>query len=373
MLYSPPAVPEKWQSAYEAHIQSVERKVAVIAAWLLLATIMVYQFSHEIRQGQSSSLLAIEFAFRLPLILLTLITLSSHFLGKPRWSARLRLRLLALSLMAMILALLLLRLETGTTGLNYASNGLVISFFGVTMLSVRGLRELPLVFLLPMAVFIGLAAALGIRAAELGVLLFDPLVMAIIGMTVMISLRHILTSEFLARQQLREMASTDPLTGLLTRRAIRPLIEHELQRAKRAGAPFSLVLGDLDLFKRVNDTWGHEAGDRVLKETARRLGAGLRHQDALCRWGGEELLVLLPDTSVEGAREVAEKLRQTMTLPIDAHGQSIDQTISLGVAGFQADDTVDTLVSRADQALYAAKRNGRNRVEMAIPEAVTLK
>ena len=129
MLYSPPAVPEKWQPAFEAHIQAVEGKVALIAAWLLLVTIMVYQFSHELDQGHSSGLLATEFAFRLPLILLALLTLSSHYLGKPRWSARLLLRLLALALMAMILALLLLGLKTGTAGLNHASNGLVISFF----------------------------------------------------------------------------------------------------------------------------------------------------------------------------------------------------------------------------------------------------
>lgn len=365
MLYSLPAVPEKWQSAYDAHIQSVERNVAVIAAWLLLITILVYQFSHEFRHGQGSGLLAVEFALRLPLILVTLITLCSHYLGKPRWSARLLLRLLALSLMAMILALLLLRLKTGSAGLNHASNGLVISFFGATILSVRGLRELPLVFLLPMAVFAGLAAALAIPAAELVALFFDPLVMMVIGIIVMIALRHILTGEFLARQQLAEMASTDPLTGLLTRRAMRPLIEHELQRGRRTGAPFSLVLGDLDRFKRVNDTWGHEAGDLVLKETARRLGAGLRHQDALCRWGGEELLILLPDTPIEGAREVAEKLRQVMTLPIGAHGQPINQTISLGVSGFREGDTLDILVRRADEALYTAKHNGRNRVEMA--------
>lgn len=367
MLYSPPAVPEKWQPAFEAHIQAVERKVALIASWLLLATIMVYQFSHGLRQGPNSGLLAIEFGFRLPLILLALTTLSAHYFGKPQWSAQLLLRLLALSLMAMILALLLLRLKTGTVGLNHASNGLVISFFGVTILSVRGFREWPLLFLLPTVIFAGLAAALELPAGELAALFFDLLVMMIIGMIVMTALRHILTSEFLARQQLREMASTDPLTGLLTRRAMRPLIEHELQRAKRAGVPFSLVLGDLDLFKRVNDTWGHETGDLVLKETGRRLGSGLRHQDALCRWGGEELLILLPDTPMEGAREVAEKLRQTMAPPIDANGQPVNQTISLGVASFQKEDTANTVIGRADEALYRAKSKGRNRVEVATP------
>ncbi len=365
MFYSPPVVPQKWQSAHEAHTQAVEQKFVVVAAWILLITVVVYQFSHDIRSFHSSNLLVTEFAIRMPVILVALTALSTHYFGKPRCSGRLLLQLLALSLMVMILALLLLHLKNGTNEFHQISNGLVISFFGASMLSVRGLRDWPLLFLLPIATFASLAVFLDIALEDVGPLVFDPLMMMVIGMIVMTALRHILTSEFLARQQLREVASTDPLTGLLTRRAMEPLMDHELQRAKRADVPFSLVLGDLDLFKRVNDTWGHDTGDLVLRETARRLKVALRHQDALCRWGGEELLVLLPDTPMEGAREVAEKLREAMIPAIDAHGQPITQTISLGVASFQTDDTVEAIVGRADEALYLAKRNGRNRVEVA--------
>lgn len=367
MFYSPPVVPQKWQSAFETHIQAVEQKVVGVAAWILLITVIGYHFSHDIRNFHSSSLLVTEFAIRIPVILAALIALSAHYFGHPRWPSRRLLRLMALSLMAVILSLLLLHLKKGSAEFHQISNGLVISFFGVSMLSVRGFREWPLLFLLPMVVFSGLTVALDIPTDDFTPLFFDPLVMTAIGMIVMTALRHILTSEFLARQELREVASTDPLTGLLTRRAMEPLMDHELQRAKRTGAPFSLVLGDLDLFKRVNDTWGHDTGDLVLQETARRLGSGLRHQDALCRWGGEELLILLPDTPAEGARAVAEKLRQAMIPTIDAHGQPITQTISLGVASFQPDDTVDAIVGRSDDALYLAKHNGRNRVEVATP------
>jgi len=365
MFHSPPAVPEKWQPAYEQHIRSVEEKVALIAAWVLLIAVLVYQFSHDIRLFHGADLLASEFAIRLPVILLAMTALSTHYFGKPRWPGRRLLRLMALALMTTILSLLLLHLTNGSNEFHQISNGLVISFFGVSILSIRGLRDWPLLFLLPMVVFGGMTVALEIPIEAFAPLFFDPFMMMAIGMILVAALRHILTSEFLARQQLREVASTDPLTGLLTRRAMRPLIEHELQRAKRTGVPFTLVLGDLDLFKRVNDTWGHDTGDLVLQETARRLISALRHQDAVCRWGGEELLILLPDTPMEGAREVAEKLRLTMTAPVDAHGQRIAQTISLGVASFQAGDTADTMVSRADDALYTAKENGRNRVEVA--------
>lgn len=365
MFYSPLAVPEKWQSAYESHTRAVEQKIVGVAAWLLLFSVIIYQFSHDIRQSHGSDFWALELAFRTPVILVTLIALCTRYVGWPRCTGHLLLRLMGLSLMFMILSLLLLHLKTGSAEVHRISNGLVISFFGVSILSVRGFRDWPLLFALPLAVFAMVAVYLGITLDSLAPLIFDPLMMMVIGMIVMAAFRHLLTSEFLARQQLREVASTDQLTGLLTRHAMRPLLDHERQRARRAGSMFSVILGDLDLFKRVNDTWGHDTGDLVLHETARRLGATLRRQDALCRWGGEELLALLPDTDAAGAREVAEKLRQAMLPTIDARGQPISQTISLGVASFEPEETVDALVGRADEALYLAKRNGRNRVEVA--------
>lgn len=365
MQFSQPVVPEKWQSAYEAHLQAVERKIAVVAAWLLLVTVVIYQFSHDIRKTHSSDLLELEFAFRLPVILTSLLALAVHH-GVFQCPSRYLLRLMGLSVMAMILSLLTVYLKNDSAGLYQISNGLVISFFGVTMMAVRGFREWPLLFLLPLVVFAGVAASLGLSLTATGPLFFDPLMMMIIGMIVTEALRRILTSEFLARQQLKEMASTDQLTGLLNRRAMLPLMNHELRRAQRTTAPFSVILGDLDRFKKVNDTWGHDAGDLVLKETAQRLSDSLRHQDALCRWGGEELLVLLPDTDSEGACRVAEKLREAMAAsPITSGDNQIHQTISLGVACFQNDGEVDSIVSRADDALYQAKSNGRNRVEVA--------
>ncbi len=366
MKLSGPAIPEKWQPAYESQLQALEGKVAVVAAWLLLVTVLIYQFSHPLRNIHSSELLGIEFLFRSPVILTSLMTLIGHYSGSLRWPSRYFLRLMGLSVMAMILSMLMLYLKTNSSGLYQVSNGLVISFFGVSVLAVRGIREWLLLFLLPLLVFAGTAVALGIYLKDALPLFFDPLMMMLIGMIVMEALRRVLTSEFEARQQLGEMAATDQLTGLLNRRAIWPLLNHELQHARRAGTPFSLILGDLDLFKKVNDTYGHDAGDLVLQETARRLEGALRRQDALCRWGGEELLVLLPDTDTRGALEAAEKLRASMAdSAITAGDNHIHQTISLGVASFQSGDGIDTVVSRADEALYQAKHKGRNRVEVA--------
>lgn len=366
MRFSGPAIPEKWQPAYEAQLRILEGKVALVAAWLLIVTVLIYQFSHPLRFHHSPESLEIEFLFRLPVILTSSITLIMHYSGYSPWPSRYLLRLMGLSVMAMILSMLLLYLQNESAGLYQISNGLVISFFGVSVLAVRGIREWLLLFLFPLTVFAGAAVYLGIAFMDVLPLFFDPLMMMLIGMIVMEALRRVLTSEFEARQKLGEMAAADQLTGLLNRRAIWPLLKHELQHAQRAGAPFSLILGDLDLFKKVNDTYGHDAGDLVLQETAKRLEGVLRQQDALCRWGGEELLILLPDTNGSGALEAAEKLRAAMAdSAITAGDNRIHQTISLGVASFQNGDDIDAVISRADEALYRAKHNGRNRVEVA--------
>lgn len=366
MRFSGPTIPEAWQPAYEAHFRALEGKVAVVAAWLLLITVLIYQFSHPLRAVHASESLGVEFLFRLPVILTSTLTLINHYFGGSRWPNRYFLRLMGLSVMAMILSMLLLYLQTNSAGLYQISNGLVISFFGVSVLAVRGFREWALLFLFPLAVFAIAAVSLGISFANILPLFFDPLMMMAIGMIVMEALRRVLTSEFEARQRLGEMAATDQLTGLLNRRAVWPLLNHELQHAQRAGTPFSLILGDLDLFKKVNDTYGHSTGDLVLQETARRLGDALRRQDALCRWGGEELLILLPDTDIQGALQVAEKLRASMAgSEIMAGDTPIHQTISLGISSYQNDDNIDAVVRRADGALYQAKHKGRNRVEIA--------
>ena len=167
-------------------------------------------------------------------------------------------------------------------------------------------------------------------------------------------------------RQLRQLATMDDLTGTLNRRAFFAAAEQEMERAVRYGNAVSVVMFDLDHFKQVNDSHGHAVGDQALRETATALRASLRDVDILGRLGGEEFAVLLPETSVAGAVEVAERLRHAISairIPLEGDKPSLTLTASLGVAERLAEEiTVDKVLARADLALYRAKADGRNRV-----------
>ncbi|SDL80345.1 diguanylate cyclase (GGDEF) domain-containing protein [Modicisalibacter muralis] len=160
---------------------------------------------------------------------------------------------------------------------------------------------------------------------------------------------------------LRELSDTDDLTGLANRRRLMQRLDEELSRSRRHGSVLTLLLLDLDHFKRVNDTWGHLKGDQVLREIATLCRETLRHEDVVARFGGEEMAILLPLTPLEDGLRLAERLRQI----IAGHDYGIQRgsvTASLGVAEYIDGDTTDTLIERADRGLYAAKHQGRNRV-----------
>ncbi len=162
--------------------------------------------------------------------------------------------------------------------------------------------------------------------------------------------------------QAQHLAMHDGLTGLLNRHHFFLVGEQEIQRARRYGRPLSAILLDLDHFKRVNDAWGHAAGDQVLQETARRLRSVLRSNDLIGRYGGEEFAILLPETSPADALVLAERLRKTAAEPpVDTSSGPIAVTISQGIAEFNQ-DTPDlaALLDQADKRLYQAKQNGRN-------------
>jgi len=165
-------------------------------------------------------------------------------------------------------------------------------------------------------------------------------------------------------EELRRLATHDALTGLLNRRVFEQTLVEEVERAKRFGRGFGLIICDIDHFKHVNDTHGHPAGDEVLKEVARRLKAGLRTVDRVMRYGGEEFAILIPEATSHIAREVAQRLNAGVKAsPIQAGGQSLSITMSFGVAVFPTDGDTDALVVQAaDEALYAAKSAGRDRV-----------
>jgi diguanylate cyclase (GGDEF)-like protein len=167
-----------------------------------------------------------------------------------------------------------------------------------------------------------------------------------------------------ANSKLADMASKDPLTGLFNARAYYSLCDRALMQARRAEMPLAMLFIDLDHFKRINDTHGHEAGDTVLKAVAACLLEGARQSDIIGRIGGEEFSVLLPDTELEGARQLAEKLRQDIEyLMPDIGSTCLPITASIGVAEAKPhQQTVAEVQHQADECMYLAKRAGRNRV-----------
>jgi two-component system, cell cycle response regulator len=172
-----------------------------------------------------------------------------------------------------------------------------------------------------------------------------------------------------AREALREQAMHDGLTGLLNHSAILATLHAELSRAAREEQPLAVLLLDLDHFKRVNDTHGHQAGDAVLRETARRMKGAVRRYDAVGRYGGEEFVIVLPGCDGAGAVAHAERIRETIAAePYSAGEQSLQLTCSIGVASASrpGSDAVETLVREADEALYRAKGDGRNRVSLSL-------
>ncbi|MBL8617892.1 MAG: diguanylate cyclase [Deltaproteobacteria bacterium] len=167
--------------------------------------------------------------------------------------------------------------------------------------------------------------------------------------------------------QLRELARTDPLTGLVNRRAVREQLDAELSRLRRCPRPLCLLLIDVDHFKKVNDQHSLLAGDDALVELSHRLRASLRASDLVARWGGEELLVALLDTDLGAGQAVAEALRSRVAgRPVHSRAGPLTLTISVGVAAVQpAQPDLDDTLRRADLALYEAKRRGRDRVVVA--------
>jgi diguanylate cyclase (GGDEF)-like protein len=169
-----------------------------------------------------------------------------------------------------------------------------------------------------------------------------------------------------AKEDAERMASTDSLSGLTNRRAFFEQAKSPVHYCHRNALPVSVIVLDLDHFKQINDTRGHVAGDTAIHHAAQLIRTSLRRSDLCCRWGGEEFVVLLPDTPLDEALHVAEKLRKAIeALPVPLPDEDIALTASFGVA--EGPGELDRLINRADAALYRAKREGRNRVVCADP------
>ena len=165
------------------------------------------------------------------------------------------------------------------------------------------------------------------------------------------------------QEKLHLLATRDELTGLFNRRMMLDVLRSEVARARRVGEPFCLGMLDLDHFKQVNDTYGHLAGDAILREAALRMQDSVRCYDTLGRWGGEEFLIVMSAADLAAGRVILERIRSSLTdRRVVVAGVEIAVTASIGGAAFRQGDTIDQLIRAADEALYRAKRQGRNRV-----------
>jgi len=168
------------------------------------------------------------------------------------------------------------------------------------------------------------------------------------------------------------LSTSDPLTGALNRRHFMALLGREQKRAERYGARFSLLMLDIDHFKAINDSFGHQVGDEAIKRMAESCQAHLRPTDLLCRYGGEEFLIALTHTEEAGARIAAERIREAIaSIKIPVEGRTVRFTVSIGVTTFVPAVRVEQLIDCADQALYAAKAGGRNQVRVGHLESPT--
>jgi diguanylate cyclase (GGDEF)-like protein len=170
-----------------------------------------------------------------------------------------------------------------------------------------------------------------------------------------------------AEKSLVEIAMCDPLTGLANRRSLITQAEREMARARRSGDSIAVIIADIDHFKQINDQFGHEVGDRVIAHAGSLMQQLCRSEDVVARWGGEEYLLLLPRTNMIAARELAERIRQTIqATEVNHNEQCIRFTFSLGVAPLNVDEPLDASIARADHAMYQSKTQGRNRVTVAV-------
>lgn len=229
-------------------------------------------------------------------------------------------------------------------------------------------------------IVMALAVSLGYMALDLFYRQAEPMVVVpkplldslhYINLATMLAVMAVLASTYYrlvrrSERRLHELACTDPLTQLRNRRFMMEVAQHEAAVFERDGRPLSILLGDVDHFKRINDHHGHAVGDEALRAIARVLREGVREVDHVARWGGEEFLVLLPSTELDEALQVAERLRVAVQALAEVDGRrGLGLSITLGLAELQQGEGIEQALVRADRALYDGKQGGRNRVVLA--------
>lgn len=299
----------------------------------------------------------------LRLLFLLLLPVAAGF-----WSGRTRRRFLEVAMPLTLLASEAVFVEI----LNHLDTGMIYGLAGFMYCTIIAILVGQCLPLLSCVAYMLVAAALpqliagaglapGFSQAHYAILIWPATALAVLSQAVF-AVEY--QKRYRLEQQLKRLSDTDPLSGVGNRRHFMRVLEQETARAQRLTQPLSLLVLDLDHFKRINDAYGHPVGDRVIRRFAELCTNGLRDIDVVARVGGEEFAILLIGSALGPAVEVAERIRrQVESSAVTASGDSVVSfTVSIGVAQLDADENGVELFGRADAALYAAKRSGRNRV-----------
>ncbi len=362
-----PEIPASARNDFRDYQRLAARRIALVVAIAVLVIAPVFQIYEYTSYAEHALIGHPNALWRLPVIILALIALGLRWRWPEGQWPRAVLLLMAFTLMVMQVGIFgaTQALDGFPVRALHAAQGLIIVIAAVSVAATRGLRDVPVIYGLPLLALPAVLIYYGVPADALVNHLIYPVAMVVVACIVAEMLYQGNLAHFLSTRQLRQHAMIDPLTGLLNRRAMSEDLGAAHARAVRHGKAYALIMADLDRFKRVNDEHGHDVGDEVLVELARRLQQSVRVEDRVARWGGEEFLVLLQDTDEQSAFQVAEKLRRSVAdMPFTVSAGELHITVSLGLALYREGVPVEAAVTRSDEALYRAKQNGRNRTEV---------
>lgn len=340
---------------FDPHLSTEElrgfsRTVAEIE-WLLLALVLIYQFVLAPSQESSTALAMASFFF-------AAFVLSFRYINIYRQETRWKLAIETLVMIIFITWVLTYsgRLESPLLNLYL----LVIIISALTLGKLATLLEIVLIA----GCYLWLGAPK--RSESLTITAHVTALISQLAPLLLVAYVTTMLSADIRRAlvQIKFLSETDDLTGVFNMRAFTALADKLFKHAARYARPFSILMIDSDSLKTVNDTYGHEAGNRLLKMTVQCIQSQLRETDYIARYGGDEFIVLLPETSCDGAAEVANRIRQRIeSTPIPTRKDKVQATVSIGIACYpEHGNTIDTVMENADQAMYTSKAEGKNRI-----------
>lgn len=344
--------------------RSFAQDAACATSALAVLIVPAFQLVDWIASTSPHELQMINAAWRSPVLLLSLVILVYCRFGRSAQTIEVLLRLLSLSIMAMMFGMFAAHWTHPAGDPAHMVHGLIMTTFVVSLLSLKGGREVLAIYALPGGAALAWLAWWGADFSSLWPVLADSGMMLVIAMIASELLFRLRQRSARLESRLRELAATDELTGLQNRRDVQIRINEEMSRSRRHRQSLSILVGDLDYFKRINDTYGHAIGDEVIIAITRRIAAAVRAEDLVGRLGGEEFGVLLVNCSSDDAKARADGIRRAIgETPITVKDQTLTATISIGVAsGMASAQDFNSLYVRADEYLYQAKAQGRNRV-----------